>query len=124
MGVFIKTYNMSHLLATRYKVDDEFGIENHLKTLDELEASIKDNQGQLIKKEHEKKDENKSQIEKMRQDLGKLRDNYRDSVRSAKNSIGSELFSRFVRGFVRTKDNVEENEKIAHSEFLFKKLKF
>jgi len=29
-----------------------------------------------------------------------------------------------MRGFVKTKDNVEENEKIAHSEFLFKKLKF
>jgi hypothetical protein len=29
-----------------------------------------------------------------------------------------------MRGFVRTKENVDENEKIAHSEFLFKKLKF
>ena len=34
------------------------------------------------------------------------------------------LIIRFMRGFVKTKDNVEENEKIAHSEFLFKKLKF
>jgi hypothetical protein len=124
MGVFIKTYNMSHLLATRYKVDDEFGMENHLKSLDKLEDNIKEKQGLLLRKEHEKKDENKPEIEKMKTELGKLRDNYRETVRGAKNSIGTELFSRFVKGFVRTRDNVEENEKIAHSEFLFKKLKF
>jgi hypothetical protein len=60
----------------------------------------------------------------LRSDVGSLKDKLRSQWRDAKSSIGTELFNRFMKGFVRTRDNVEENERIAHSEFLFKKLKF
>ena len=36
-GVFIKHYNMSHLLATRYTVKEDFGINKTLDRLDNLE---------------------------------------------------------------------------------------
>ena len=38
-GVFIKTYNMSHLLATRYTVKEDFGISKTLEKLDNLEKN-------------------------------------------------------------------------------------
>jgi hypothetical protein len=60
----------------------------------------------------------------MKKELGSLKDRYKQNLREVKSSIGTELFNRFMRGFIKTKDNVEENEKITHSEFLFKKLKF
>jgi hypothetical protein len=56
--------------------------------------------------------------------LGELKDGYKNTLRKVKGTIGNELFNRFMRGFVRTRDNQDENEKIAHAEFLFKKLKF
>lgn len=121
-GVFIKTYNMAHLLATRYKVEDEFGFENQIKKLDVLEEDLRKSQEALNKAEEEKKEKNV--IDDLTGKVENLRKLYKDTFRSAKNSIGSELFSRYVKGFVRTKDNAAENEKIAHSEFLFKKLKF
>ena len=115
---------MTHLLATRYKVEEDFGINHNVEKLDRLEVDIKDSQVNLNKKEGEKKEENKKDIEDIKKNLGLLKDKYRQSLRDTKSSIGTELFNRFVKGFVKTKDNVEENEKIAHSEFLFKKLKF
>jgi hypothetical protein len=124
LGVFVKTYNMSHLLATRYKVDEDFGIQTNIDMLDKDEITIREKQAQLNKLEHEKKEENQKGIEEAKKELGSLKDGYRSDLRKAKQAIGTELFNRFMRGFVRTRDNVEENEKIAHSEFLFKKLKF
>lgn len=59
----------------------------------------------------------------MKKKLGSLRDDYRTNLRNVKVSIGTELFNRFMKGFVKT-GNEEEVEKITHSEFLFKKLKF
>ena len=56
--------------------------------------------------------------------MGALKDKYKNTLRDVKSSVGTELFNRFMKGFVRTRDNQEENEKIAHAEFLFKKLKF
>ena len=38
-GVFIKTYNMSHLLATSYTVKEVFGISKTLEKLDNLEKN-------------------------------------------------------------------------------------
>ena len=35
-GIFIKTYNMSHLLATRYTLKDEFGLNKALGRIEEL----------------------------------------------------------------------------------------
>lgn len=123
LGVFIKTYNMSHLLATRYKVEEDFGITNSIDRLDKLEADIKERQTQL-NKEQDKKDADKTAVEAVRKDIGSKKDQYKDSLREVKSTIGTELFNRFTKGFVKTRDNAEENEKIAHSEFLFKKLKF
>ena len=123
LGVFIKTYNMSHLLATRYKVEEDFGITNSIDKLDKLEADIKERQTQL-NKEQDKKDADKTAVEAVRKDIGSKKDQYKDSLREVKSTIGTELYNRFTKGFVKTRDNAEENEKIAHSEFLFKKLKF
>ena len=123
LGVFIKTYNMSHLLATRYKVEEDFGITNSIDRLDKLEADIKERQTQL-NKEQDKKDADKTAVEAVRKDIGTKKDQYKDSLREVKSTIGTELYNRFTKGFVKTRDNAEENEKIAHSEFLFKKLKF
>jgi hypothetical protein len=92
--------------------------------LDNLEHDIKEKQTALHKKEHEKSEDNKKSVEELKKSLGGLKDTYKQSLREVKNSIGTELYSRFMKGFVRTKDSAEQNEKIAHSEFLFKKLKF
>jgi large subunit ribosomal protein L27e len=124
LGVFVKSYNMSHLLATRYKVEEDFGIQTSIEKLDKIESDIKEKQSSVNKKEHEKSDDTK-EAESLRKELGGLKDKYKQSLREVKSSIGTELFNRFNRGFVRARDaNQEENEKIAHSEFLFKKLKF
>jgi len=55
--------------------------------------------------------------------LKELTEKYRTTLREKKALIGTHLFNRFNRGFART-HNQEENENIAHSEFLFKKLRF
>jgi hypothetical protein len=70
------------------------------------------------------KDADKAAVEAVRKDIGAKKDQYKDSLREVKSTIGTELYNRFTKGFVKTRDNAEENEKIAHSEFLFKKLKF
>ena len=36
-GLFIKTYNMSHLLATRYSVKENFGIRKALENLEKID---------------------------------------------------------------------------------------
>jgi hypothetical protein len=124
LGVFIKTYNMAHILATRYRIDEDFGIQKSIEQLDKIEVDIKDTTTNLNRKEHEKKEDNKTELINLRFNLGQLRDNYKTSLRTVKTNIGTELYNRFNKGFVRTRDNREENEKIGHSEFLFKKLKF
>ena len=100
-----------------------------------METAIKDKQHTINKKEHEKTDgkkEVKTEIDELKKDLGTLKDNYKKSLGEIKVNIGTDLFNRYkilskyfryMRGFVRT-NNADENEKTAHSEFLFKKLKF
>ncbi len=123
LGVFVKTYNMGHLLATRYKVEEDFGVNKSIEKIDAIETNIKEKQSAIAKIEHDK-EADKSKVEPLRKQMATLRDEYKANWREAKTNIGGELFNRFMKGFVRTKDNVEENERIAHSEFLFKKLKF
>lgn len=113
-----------HLFNIRYKIDEDFGIQSNIEKLDKIESDVRDKQTNLNKKEHEKKDENKTEVEGLRKEIGGLKDRYRNTVREVKTSIGSELYNRFMRGFTKTRDNQEENEKITHAEFLFKKLKF
>ncbi len=56
-GVFIKTYNMSHLLATRYHVKEDFGMTKALEKLENLEKKIKEDKALVDAKEKSKKDE-------------------------------------------------------------------
>lgn len=121
-GVFVKTYNMQHILATRYKVSDNFAIDNHMDKMDKIENNIKDLQTKLngIKDSEDKKEEAK----KLQTEIGELKNKHKDSLNECKVNVGKELYNRFMRGFIKSRDNVEENEKIASSEFLFTKLRF
>ena len=56
-GVFIKHYNMSHLLATRYTVKEDFGINKIMDKLDTLEKKVKEDKAQIEAKEKSKKEE-------------------------------------------------------------------
>ena len=61
-GVFIKHYNMSHLLATRYTVKEDFGINKTLDRLDNLEKKVKEEKAQIEAKEKAKKEENAKEL--------------------------------------------------------------
>jgi len=122
-GVFLKSYNMSHILATRYKVSENFGIESHMSKIENIETQIKETTTKLNKKENEDKND-KSEIEKLKKQIGELKENCTGALNQLKISTGTELYDRFFKGFVKTKDNLEENERISNSEFLFNKLKF
>ena len=122
-GVFIKTYNMSHLLATRYTVKEDFGITKSLEKLDSLEKKVKEDKALIESKEKAKKDENAKDIESLRAKLGNELDEYRKEVKNAKAKIGGEMYKRFMQGFNKGKKEEEiENQQNTH--FLFKKLKF
>jgi hypothetical protein len=117
MSFFIKTF-------LRYKIDEDFGTQNSLESIEKMELNIKDKQHAINKKEHDKdKKETKTEVDAMRKDLGTAKDEYKKNLRDIKVNIGNELFNRFMKGFVRG-TNAEDNEKITHSEFLFKKLNF
>ncbi len=122
-GVFIKTYNMSHLLVTRYSVKEDFGVEKGLKKLDDIEAKVKETGVKINKAEHDKKEEAKKEVEELRKLLGEQKDEYKEVLNGVKASIGTEMYNRFMEGFVRG-NNSADNEKQEHTEFLFKKLKF
>lgn len=132
LGIFVKTYNMTHLLVTRYnlinylryKCEEDLGLHKGMDRLEKSENDVREKQVALLKKENERSEANKQEVDNLRKDLGALKDKYRQTLRDVKGAIGGQMFDRFMRGFVRTRDNVEENEKISHSEFLFKKLKF
>ena len=75
--------------------------------------------------EHKNDESSKKLIDETKKQLTGLKDNYKNTLREVKSAIGTELFNRFYKGFVREKNTTaEEAEKIVHSEFLFKKLKF
>lgn len=124
-GVFIKTYNMAHLLVTRYSIKDEFSsVESGMKKIEALSNEIKDTKKQLEAAKQDKKNEDsKKKLEELQKTLGETQDKYKNAVRDAKYEIGTEMFNRFQQGFQRS-SNAEENEKQEHTEFLFKKLKF
>ena len=122
-GVFIKTYNMSHLLATRYTVKEDFGITKSLEKLDGLEKKVKEDKALIESKEKAKKDENAKDIESLRAKLGNELDEYRKEVKNAKAKIGGEMYKRFMQGFNKGKKE-EEIENQQNTQFLFKKLKF
>ena len=123
MGVFMKTYNMAHPLVTRYSIKEDFGVSKGLEKLDSLEAQVKEAKASLAKLQNEKKEENKAKIEEAQKKLGEEKDSYKEAVRDVKATIGTEMYNRFMQGFVKG-GNAEENERQEHSEFLFKKLHF
>ena len=122
-GVFIKTYNMSHLLATRYTVKEDFGIAKSLEKLDNLDKKIKEDKVLLANKEKAKKEENQKELEALKNKLGNEEDEYRNEVRNAKTNIGAEMYKRFMQGFNKG-NKEEEKEAQRNTQFLFKKLHF
>jgi hypothetical protein len=89
-----------------------------------MEEKIKEQQTAVNKLEHEKK-EKKDDKETMaaKTVLKDLSEKYKTLLREKKALVGTNLFNRFNRGFLKS-HNQEENENIVHSEFLFKKLRF
>ena len=120
-GVFIKTYNMSHLLATRYAVKEDFGIAKSIEKLDNLEKKIKDGKQAIEAKEKAKKDD--KEIASLKAKHGDDLNEYKNEVRNAKAKIGAEMYKRFMQGFNKGKKD-DEIEAQKNTEFLFKKLKF
>ena len=71
-----------------------------------------------------KEDKNKkNEVDALKTEVANLKSQYKTVLRERKNLIGTNFYNRFNRGFNKTQ-NQEENENIAHSEFLFKKLRF
>ena len=56
-GIFIKTYNMSHLLATRYTLKDEFGLNKALGRIEELVKKLAEEKALIDNKEKNKKED-------------------------------------------------------------------
>ena len=121
-GIFIKTYNMSHLLATRYTLKDELGIAKSVAKIDELDKKIKEDKAAVENKEKNKKEENAKDLEALRAKLGQEKDDFKQEVRNAKINIGTEMYKRFMKGFQGK--NEEDRENQTNTQFLFKKLQF
>ena len=122
-GIFIKTYNMSHLLATRYTLRDDLGLAKSIGKIEELYRQIKEDKAAVDNKEKNKKEDNAKELEEMKNKLGKERDEYKNELRNAKINIGTEMYKRFMKGFVAGKSE-EDKENQTHTQFLFKKLQF
>ena len=126
-GVFIKTYNMSHLLATRYTVKEDFGVTKTLERLDNLEKKVKEDKAAIDAKERTKDKENKEgtqkDLENLRNKFGNDLNDYKNEVKNAKAKIGTEMYKRFMQGFNKAK-NDEDKENQNNAKFLFKKLNF
>ena len=122
-GIFIKQYNMSHLLATRYTVKEDFGITKTLDKLENLEKKVKEDKAQIEAKEKSKKEENAKDLESLKTKLGNDLNEYKSELKNAKIKIGGEMYKRFMQGFNKGKKE-EEIEHQQNTQFLFKKLKF
>ena len=126
-GVFVKYYNMSHLLATRYTVKEDFGIAKSIEKLENMSKKLKEDQAVIEAKEKNKKEDAKEEQKKELEDLktkhGNDLNEYKNEVRNAKAKIGGEMYKRFMQGFNKGKKD-DEIESQQHTQFLFKKLKF
>ena len=122
-GVFIKHYNMSHLLATRYTVKEDFGINKIMDKLDTLEKKVKEDKAQIEAKEKSKKEENAKDLEDLKTKLGSELVEYKNEVKNAKIKIGGEMYKRFMQGFNKG-NKEEEKEAQKNTQFFFKKLHF
>ena len=122
-GIFIKTYNMSHLLATRYTLKDEFGLNKALERIEELVKKLAEEKALIDNKEKNKKEDNAKDLEDLKTKYGKDLDDYKSEVRNVKINIGTEMYKRFMKGFNYGK-SAEEKETQTNAQFLFKKLHF
>ena len=123
-GVFIKTYNMSHLLATRYTVKEDFGVNKTLEKLDNLEKKVKEDKVAIDAKERNKKEEvNQKDLENLKVKFGNDVNEYKNEVKNAKAKVGTEMYKRYMQGFNKGKSE-DEKENQNNTKFLFKKLKF
>ena len=122
-GVFIKNYNMSHLLATRYTLKDELGIAKSVAKIDELVKKVKEDKIEIDNKEKSKKEEDAKALEALKSKYGQELDDYKNEVRNAKLNIGTEMYKRFMKGFLAGKSE-EDRENQTNAQFLFKKLHF
>ena len=122
-GVFIKHYNMSHLLATRYTLKEDFGIAKSVAKIDERDRKIKEDKNVIEKKKKNKKEDNAKDLEALRSKYGQEIDDFKKEVKNAKVNIGTQMHNRFMKGFV-LKGSEEEKENQINTQFLFKKLQF
>ena len=122
-GIFIKTYNMSHLLATRYTLKDEFGLNKALGRIEELVKKLAEEKALIDNKEKNKKEDNAKDLEDLKTKYGKDLDDYKSEVRNVKINIGTEMYKRFMKGFLAGK-SAEDKENQTNAQFLFKKLHF
>ena len=124
-GIFIKTYNMSHLLATRYTLKDEFGLNKALGKIEELVKKLDEEKAIIDNKEKNKKEkeDNAKELEDLKTKYGKELDDYKTEVRNVKINIGTEMYKRFMKGFLAGK-SAEDKENQTNAQFFFKKLQF
>jgi len=123
-GIFIKHYNMSHLLATRYTLKEEFGIAKSVGKIDELDRKIKEDKTIIENKEKNKKEDNAKDLEALKSRYGQEIDDFKKELKNAKVNIGTQMYNRFMKGFNTSGKNEEEKENQINTQFLFKKLQF
>ena len=114
---------MSHLLATRYTVKEDFRISKTLEKLDSLDKKVKEDKTLSANKEKAKKDENQKELEDLKNKVGNELDEYKNEVRNAKINIGAEIYKRFMQGFNKG-NKEEEKEAQRNTQFFFQKLHF
>ena len=105
-------------ILLRYKIEEDFKINTAITSLDNIEKDIKDKQTEVNKiiGEHKTDDASKKNLEEAKKQLSTLKDNYKTTLREVKAQIGTELFNRFFKGFVREKNiTADDNEKITHT---------
>ena len=106
---------------------EDYKINSGIGNIDNIEKDIKEKQTEVNKLigEHKTDESSKKILEEAKKQLTALKDNYKTTLREVKAQIGTELYNRYFKGFIREKNaSADDNEKMTHTEFLFKKLKF